>query len=80
MTTTLEEEVTSLAYTPPGGVNKVGVRQATKEEEWEIVRAILKEYENRTDRIGAWRQRTKKSEKAFDRRWGEIKATTLTGG
>jgi len=74
VTTTLEEEVHSLAFTPPGGVNKVGVRQATKEEEWEIVRAILKEYESRPDRIWAWKQRTKKSEKAFDRRWAEVKA------
>lgn len=74
VTTTLQEEVHALAHTPPGGLNRVGVRQATKEEEWEIVRAILKEYENRSDRIWAWKQRTKKSEKAFDRRWGEVKA------
>lgn len=74
VTTTLEEEVNALAFTPPGGVNRVGVRQATKEEEWEIVRAILKEYESRRDRIWAWKQRAKKSEKAFDRRWAEIKA------
>ena len=74
VTTTLEEEVNSLAFTPPGGVSKVGVRQATKEEEWEIVRAILKEYESRRDRIWAWKQRVRKSEKAFDRRWAEIKA------
>jgi hypothetical protein len=74
VTTTLEEEVNSLVFTPPGGVNKIGVRQATKEEEWEIVRGILKEYTTRQDRIWAWKQRTHKSEKAFDRRWGEIKA------
>jgi hypothetical protein len=30
---TLEEVVTLLAFTPPGGVDKVDVRQATKEEE-----------------------------------------------
>jgi hypothetical protein len=73
VTTTLEEEVNSLAFTPPGGMNKVGVRQATKEEEWEIVRVILKEYDTRRDRIWAWQQRTKKCEKTFDRRWAEIK-------
>jgi hypothetical protein len=74
VTTTLEEEVTALAFTPPGGVNKVGVRQATKEEEWEIVRAILKEYPKRKDRVWAWKQRTKKSEKAWTRRLAEVLA------
>lgn len=74
VTTTLEEEVNSLAFTPPGSINKVGVRQATKEEEWEIVRTILKDYPARRDRIWAWKQRTHKSEKAFDRRWAEVKA------
>jgi hypothetical protein len=33
VTATLEEEVNSLAFTPPGGINKVGVRKARKEEE-----------------------------------------------
>jgi hypothetical protein len=75
--TTLEEEVTSLAFTPTAEGNKVGVRQATKEEEWAIVRAILKGYPNRGDRIWAWMERTKKSEKAFDRRWAEIKAQEI---
>ncbi len=37
VTTTLQQEVGSLAYTPPGGINKPGVRQATKEQEQEIV-------------------------------------------
>ena len=82
VTTTLEEEVHALAHTPPGGLNRVGVRQATKEEEWEIVRGILKDYENRSDRIWAWKEQTKKSEKAFDRRWAEVKSqdsATRTG-
>lgn len=72
VTTTLEEEVNALVYTPPSN-GKVGVRQATKEEEQEIVRAILKEYPERQDRIWAWQKRTKKSAKAFERRWAEIK-------
>src|SRR5262249_32299379 len=80
LTTTLEEEVNSLAFTPPGGINKVGVRQATKEEEWEIVRSILKDYTTRHDRIWAWKQRTHKSEKAFDRRWAEVKAQDSAKG
>jgi hypothetical protein len=71
VTTTLEEDVSSLAYTPPGGLNR-GVRQATKEQEWAVVRAILKEYPERRDRIWAWQQRTGKSEKAFDRRRAEV--------
>jgi hypothetical protein len=79
VTTTLQEEVGSLAYTPPGGVSRSGVRQATKAQEQEIVRAVLKEFSNRRDRIWAWKERTKalgtqKSEKAFDRRWAEVKA------
>ena len=49
-------------------------RQATKEEEWEIIRAILTDFTERRDRIWAWKQRTNKSEKAFERRWAEIKA------
>ena len=78
VTTTLQQEVSTLAYTPPGGVNKPGVRQSTKEQEQEIVRAILKEYNSRKDRIWAWKERTKalgleKSEKAFERRWAEVK-------
>ena len=73
ISTTLEEEVNTLAFTPPGGVNK-GVRQATKEEEWVIVKSILDEFTKRADRISAWAQRTNKSEKAFERRWSEIKA------
>jgi hypothetical protein len=74
VTTTLEEEVHALAFTPPGGVNKVGVRQATKEEEREIVRALLKDFTTRRDRLWAWKERTHKSDKAFDRRWAEVKA------
>ena len=79
VTTTLEEEVSALAYTPPGGVNKPGVRQTTKEQEQQIVRAILKEYATRRERMWAWKQRTRalgleKSEKAFERRWAEVKA------
>jgi hypothetical protein len=50
VTTTLEEEVNSLAFTPPGGVNKVGVRQATKEEKWEIVRVNQGEHVMPPDR------------------------------
>jgi hypothetical protein len=80
VTTTLEEEVNALAFTPPGGVNKVGVRQATKEAEWEIVRAILKDHASRRDRIWAWKQRTHKSEKAFERRWAEVKAQDRSQG
>ena len=76
VTTTLEEEVNALAYTPPSNGN-LGVRQATKEEEWQIVRSILKDYSERKERIWAWRQRTKKSEKAFERRWAEIKAQDM---
>ena len=71
VTTTLEEEVNSLAYTPPGGLLR-GMRRATKEEEWEIVRAILKEYTERKQRLWAWTKRTKKSERAFDRRSAEV--------
>ena len=52
VTTTLEEEVSGLAYTPPGGLLR-GVRQSTKEQEWEIVRGILKEYAERRDWIWA---------------------------
>jgi hypothetical protein len=74
VTTTLEGQVRALLYTPPGGLTKVGVRQATKEEEWEIVRDILKDYTKRKDRIWAWQQRTGKCEKTFDRRWAEVKA------
>ncbi len=73
VTTTLEEEVHSLAYTAPSN-GKIGVRQATKEEEWEIVRSILKDFPNRQDRIEEWKRRTNKSEKAFERRWSEVKA------
>jgi len=78
VTTTLEEEVTTLNHTPPGGVNG-GVRKTTKEQEQQIVRAILAEFTERADRIRAWKERTKaigkeKSERAFERRWGEIKA------
>jgi hypothetical protein len=79
VTTTLEEEVNALAYTPPGGLHRVSVRQATKEQEWEIVRAILTEYPDRRDRIWAWQQRTKKSEKAFDRRRAEVVAMDADG-
>jgi hypothetical protein len=72
VTTTLEEEVSGLAYTPPGGLLR-GVRQSTKEQEWEIVRGILKEYTERRDWIWAWKQRTNnKSERAFDRRRAEV--------
>jgi hypothetical protein len=83
VTTTLEEEVTSLAYTPPGGVNKVGIRQTTKEQEQQIVRAILKEYSTRKDRMWAWKERTRnlgreKSDKAFERRWAEVKAQDIS--
>lgn len=74
VTTTLQEEVNSLDFTPPGGVNKIGVREATKKEELEIVRQILNEYTSRQDRVWAWQQRTKKSERAFDRRWADLKA------
>jgi len=74
VTTTLEEEVTTLPFTPPGGVNKVGIRQTIKEQEQQIVRDILKEYTTRKDRMWAWKDRTKKSEKAFERRWAEVKA------
>jgi hypothetical protein len=83
VTTTLEEEVTTLAYTPPGGINRVGVRQSTKEQEQQIVRAILQEYSTRQDRIWAWKERTRslgkeKSEKAFERRWAEVKVQDIT--
>lgn len=83
VTTTLEEEVTTLAFTPPGGITRVGVRQTTKEQEHQIVRSILKEYSARQDRIWAWKKQTRtlgceKSEKAFERRWGEVKAQDIS--
>jgi hypothetical protein len=43
-------------------------------QEWEIVRAILKEHPERRERIWGWKQRTQKSEKAFDRRRAEVVA------
>jgi hypothetical protein len=78
VTTTLEEEVTTLAHTPPGGVNKVGVRRATKEQEQQVVRAILKQYSTRQDRMWAWKERAGKSDKAFERRWAEVKAQDIS--
>jgi hypothetical protein len=82
VTTTLQQEVGSLAYTPPGGVGKRGVRQATKEQEQDIVRALLKEYSTRKERIRAWKERTKalgeqKSVRAYQRRLTEVKAQEM---
>jgi hypothetical protein len=73
VTTSLQEMVYDLAFTPQGGFYK-GVRRITKEEEWTIVRAIQEEFRNRQDQVLAWKQRVGKSEKAFTRRLAEVKS------
>ncbi len=48
-------------------------REETKQDEHALVREILVEHETRDEQVRAWTERTGKSERAFYRRWAEMR-------
>ena len=66
--TTLEEQVVDLKHT---AIAKA-TRKETKDQEHELIRELLDQYETREERVAAWESETGKSERAFYRRLEEI--------
>ena len=65
---TLEEQVLELKYTR----GRSAARKTVKADEHQIVRDILAACSTKTERIAAWQEQTRKSERAFYRRLKDI--------
>jgi hypothetical protein len=67
VTASIEEHLVAVRH-----ANERPSRAARKQDEHALLREIMREYENRADRVRAWTERTGKSARAFYRRIGEM--------
>jgi hypothetical protein len=69
ITASVEERLVAVRYPGRTPVS----REARKDEEHFVLRAILREHQSRGERVRAWVERTGKSERAFYRRLAEVR-------